>query len=44
MKEFIVKEDLWMVFGFKVMGSKKDNRRLFRSYRRANGLGPSFNF
>ncbi len=43
-KEFIVKEDLRMVFGFTVVGGKKGNRGLLRSYRKANGLGPSFNF
>ena len=43
-KEFIVKEDLRVVFGFAIVGSKKGNRRFVRSYGKANGLGPSFNF
>ena len=43
-KEFIVKENLRMVFGFTVVGSEEGNRGLFRGYGKANGFGPSFNF
>ena len=43
-KEFIVEEDLRVDFGFAIVGSKKGNRRFVRSYGKANGLGPSFNF
>lgn len=43
-KDLIIKDYLRMVFGFTVMGGKKGDRGFFRSNRKANGMGPSFNF